>query len=244
MQDPYCHLPQLQGCLIEAEQSLARVTPAVLAQWDARAQAMGRPTHWRMDDAARESNRRTVMATFDNAKDLWVFGYGSLMWDPGLHFCEIRRAQLAHYQRRFNYRVIAGRGQPEMPGLVLALEPQSQASCHGLAFCIASNNVEAETEILWRREMLRGGYCPQKLALQTPQGAVDALVFVANTEHPDYVNALTMLETAAIVARAEGFLGTNRAYLEHMQAQLDALAIHDDYIQDLTRAVQAQAAHP
>jgi len=133
--------------------------------------------------------------------------------------------------------VIAGRGTPEQPGLVLSLMPERSRCCRGLAFRIPKEQVQEETTLLWRREMLRGGYAPETLALDTPQGVVQAIVFVAHAANAAYMNDLSLDETAQIVAAAAGHLGTNRDYLVQLAAQLQALDIGDSYIENLHQAV-------
>ena len=164
--DPFTHLPQLRGRLTPAHESALRVTPDMLAVWDQRAREQGRPADWRLADAQREDTRRAVLADHGQPQDLWVFGYGSLMWDPGFHFAEVRQADLPGYQRRFSYRITGGRGTPERPALMLALE-RLAGCCSGLVFRIPAEAVEAESQILWRREMIRGGYCPTLLPMAT-----------------------------------------------------------------------------
>ncbi len=235
--DPFVHLPHLRGRFIPPLQSKARVTPEVLAQWDQRVFALGGDPSWRLPDEEREAARRIVMADERHAGDVWVFAYGSLMWDPAIYFSEVRLAELAGYQRCFNYQVIAGRGTPEQPGLVLSLMPERGRCCRGLAFRIPKEQVQEETTLLWRREMLRGGYAPETLALDTPQGVVQAIVFVAHVANAAYMNDLSLDETAQIVAAAAGHLGTNRDYLVQLAAQLQALDIGDSYIENLHQAV-------
>ena len=237
--DPFEHLPQLRDRLIAAEHSRARVTAEVLASWDKKALEMGEDANWRQPDTQREANRVRLLAGRQQAADVWVFAYGSLMWDPGFYFAEVRRAQLSDHERSFNYQVIAGRGTPTQPGLVLSLMPRPGRSCEGLAFRIAAERVEIETQILWRREMLRGGYNPKWLDLQTPQGHVCALVFAANPEEPMYVHGLSQQETAHRLTQAQGHLGKNRDYLEQLAQQLQCLDIEDSYVIDLHRLVAA-----
>lgn len=235
--DPFTHLPQLRDRLTPPQQSALRVTPDVLALWDQHAREQGRPADWRLADAQREHTRRAVLGDLANPQDLWVFGYGSLMWDPGFHFAEVRQADLPGYQRRFSYRITGGRGTPERPALMLALEAQA-GCCSGLVFRIPAEAVEGESQILWRREMIRGGYCPTLLPMATPQGSVTALVFAANTAHPEYAGELPLDETAAVIACASGFIGSNRGYLAQVAAQLDMLGIADAYIHQLHQRVQ------
>lgn len=234
--DPYRHLPHLRGRLTPAEASEMRLTVDGLRAWDERARAMGRPADWRMSDEAREANRRALLGGHDPAQDLWIYAYGSLMWNPGVHFTEVRMAHLQGHQRRFTLRLSMGRGTPELPGRVLALEPHA-GCCTGLAFRLRAEQVEEETTILWRREMLRGGYCPRLLPMSTPQGDIQAVVFAANPDHADHVPELSLADTAAVIASAQGILGSNRDYLEQLAAQLAALCIEDRYITELMRRV-------
>ena len=92
--------------------------------------------------------------------------------------------------------------------------------------------------MLWRREMLRGGYCPTLLPMTTPQGPITALVFACNHAHDDYAGEMPLDDTAAIIAVAAGAIGTNRDYLEQMARQLDALEIDDAYVEQLLRRVR------
>jgi cation transport protein ChaC len=232
--DAFIHLPALRGRVTPPEQSALRVTDAVLAHWDRRAHELGRPPHWRWTEQALEASRRSVLGEIDGERDLWIYSYGSLMWDPGVHFAEVRRADLQGYQRRFTYRTIMGRGTPQQPALMLSLEARP-GCCQGLAFRIPAGRADDETRFLWRREMLRGGYRPVWQPVHTPQGAVTALVFAANEAHDDHVGELPVDETVAIIARACGVIGSNRAYLEQLAAQLHALAIPDAYVDDLVR---------
>ena len=160
------------------------------------------------------------------------------MWDPGFHFAEVRLADVEGYQRRFTLKINLGRGSQDHPALMLSLEPQ-QGRCHGLAFRIAASSVHAETAILWRREMLRGGYAPAMVPMATPQGPIDALAFVSNPSHPSYVGELPLDETAAMIASGKGILGTNREYLVQLATQLDALGIDDPYVAQLHAAIGA-----
>ena len=154
------------------------------------------------------------------------------MWDPGFHFAEVRLADVEGFQRRFTLKIKLGRGSPDNPALMLSLEP-GEGCCRGLAFRIAADSVHAETAILWRREMLRGGYAPTVVPMLTPQGPIEALAFVSNPSHPSYVGELPFAETARLIASGKGILGTNRDYLVQLATQLDALDIDDPYVAQL-----------
>ena len=235
--DAFVHVPGLRGRITPPERSELRATPAVLADWDEHARSLGR-ANWRWTDETLERSRRDVLGAMVGDRDLWVFGYGSLMWDPAFHFTEIRRSTLAGHRRRFTFRLTIGRGSPEYPGLMLSLET-GEGACEGLAFRIDATHADAESTILWRREMIRGAYLPALLPVQTPQGPVTALVFAANAAHPEHVGERSLAETAMCIARGARVLGTNRDYLEQLAAQLQTLAIDDAYVGNLLQHVRA-----
>jgi len=241
MSDAFRHVPELRQRIKPAHASALRVTPEVLAAWDERARSLGREAGWRQSDEQIEASRQLLLGSLDAAQDLWIFSYGSLMWDPGFHFNEVRRADLHRHQRRFLFRTTLGRGSPEWPGLMLSLEPAA-GTCRGLAFCIPPEWRELEFACLWRREMIRGSYRPALQRVATPQGEVTALVFAANPAHPDHVGELPLEETARIVAGAAGFLGSNREYLEQLAMQLRDLGIEDEYVTRLHRQITETAS--
>src|SRR5262245_63085780 len=228
--DAFVHLPDLRDRVTHPEKSLLRLTPEVVSMWEQRARAAGWPEGWKLPDEVIEASRLEVLG--GHSEDLWIYSYGSLMWDPGFHFAEVRLADVQGYQRRFTLKINLGRGSHDYPALMLSLEPQ-QGCCRGLAFRIAADCVHAETAILWRREMLRGGYAPVMVPMATPQGPITALAFVSNPSHPSYVGELPFAETAAMIASGKGVLGTNREYLAQLAMQLDALGISDPYVEQL-----------
>jgi cation transport protein ChaC len=236
IQDAYCHLPHLRERIAPPEDSALRVTPQMLQVWDQRALDQGRGADWRWSDEQLEATRVALLGA-QREQDLWVFGYGSLMWDPGFHFAEVRLAELPLHRRRFSCSTVLGRGSPECPGLMLTLEP-GQGGCSGLAFRIDAAVAAHESGMLWRREMIRGIYQPRLLPVRTPQGEVTALVFAANPAHADHVGELPLDDAAARIARAEGVLGTNRQYLEQLLWQMEHLGLEDGYLQQLWTEVQ------
>ena len=235
--DPFVHLPGLRDRLTSPYKSEYRATREVLASWDERARLAGLPANWRRSDERLEEIRHAVLGDRHNGADLWVYAYGSLMWDPGLLFEEVRLADATGYQRRFTNKVTIGRGSPDRPALMLSLQPMP-GSCRGLAFRIGADLVEDESAILWRREMLLGGYRPLLLPMSTPQGTITALAFAANTAHASYAEERALDETADLIARGSGVLGTNRDYLEQLAGQLKTLKIDDPYVQQLLECVR------
>ena len=235
--DPFVHLPGLRDRLTPPDKSEYRATREVLASWDERARKAGLPPNWRRSDERLEEIRRAALRDRDASEDLWVYAYGSLMWDPGLLFEEVRLADADGYQRRFTSKITIGRGSPDRPALMLSLHPHP-GTCRGLAFRIAADLAEEESAILWRREMLLGGYSALLVPMNTPQGTITALVFAANTAHSSYVEELPLNETADLIARGSGVMGTNREYLEQLASQLKVLEIEDPYVHQLLECVR------
>jgi len=170
-------------------------------------------------------------------RDVWVFGYGSLMWNPALHHAELVAGRVRGWHRRFCLWNTFGRGSPERPGLMLALE--RGGSCAGVGLRIAAADVRHELALLWNREMLSGSYLPRWVRLSTPQGDVDAVTFVANRAHARYAGRLPAERVAQLLAHARGPLGGSREYLEQTVAELERHGVRDGEMHALLRAVRS-----
>ncbi|MEO0991716.1 MAG: gamma-glutamylcyclotransferase [Pseudomonadota bacterium] len=219
------HTPGLRDLITPPDASEMRFGQDRFAEIDAQAEEEGWPPGYRMDDAEREANRHAVLGD-RLTRDLWVFAYGSLIWDPAVVVEEYRFGTLAGWHRSFCMTIEGGRGTHEQPGLMAALD--EGGTCDGVAFRIAANLVDRETEFMWRREMFSGSYRPVFLPVATPQGAVEALSFVMDRSNRRYTPELSVNETARIIAVAEGRLGTNFDYLDSLVRHLDELGIQDD----------------
>ena len=202
------------------------------AELDAEAELEGWPPGWRMEHDAREANRRAVLEG-RLGSDLWVFAYGSLIWDPGVHVEEYRFAALPGWRRRFCMRLEGGRGSREQPGLMAALDDGGR--CDGVVLRIKAPLVDQETEFMWRREMFSGAYRPIFKEAETPQGPVEALVFVMDKANERYMPDLSEAEAARMIAAAEGRLGTNFEYLDSLVRHLGALGVADEDMARLHR---------
>jgi cation transport protein ChaC len=223
MTDPYRHCPGLSGKIDDPAASFMRTLSIPVLEALCRDNNL--PGGWWYSDDQREALRRSALAG-RLGQDLWVFGYGSLMWDPALHFCEIRRAQVEGFSRKFILRDSdGGRGTPEAPALMAALG--QGGSCAGLAFRIDAALVDAETYLLWQREMVAPGYLAQFVPVRTAQGDIDALTFVADPEADDVCPGLTPAEQITMIASASGVLGTSADYLRNVVAKLNQLGIED-----------------
>ncbi|UWQ22482.1 gamma-glutamylcyclotransferase [Jannaschia sp. W003] len=164
--------------------------------------------------------------------DLWVFGYGSLIWSPGIDIAESRPARLRGYRRRFCMWSIHHRGSEEEPGLVLALEEAPDAVCEGLA--IRAADPEAALTALRERELVSAAYHEKRLVLETEQGDVEAVAYVIDPEHDQYARDLTIERQAEIIARARGGRGPNAEYLHNTAEALRGQGIDDP---DIVRLV-------
>ncbi len=180
----------------------------------------------------RDASRAAVLADVAPGEDVWVFGYGSLMWNPAIHVSGTKVARAHGLKRQFALTLELGRGTPEKPGLMLVVE-EMPGLCWGVAHRLAPGHVESETAILWSREMLTGAYQPRWVPLDCPGGPARALTFAVNRTHPRYTGALEPDEIARRIARAEGVLGTNRDYLYRTHAELARHGLDDPHISDI-----------
>lgn len=171
-------------------------------------------------------------------KSLWVFGYGSLIWDPGFPVAERRVARLDGWHRSFCMRSIHHRGTQESPGLVLALDRADGASCTGLAFRVMPGSETATLAALRERELVSSAYLETVLPVETDAGPLEALTYVIDPYHAQYCGGLAMAEQALIIAQATGGRGPNRDYLWSTAAHLAELGIADPDLQWLAAEVR------
>jgi cation transport protein ChaC len=192
-----------------------------------------------------DRSRERVLTRHQPGKDLWLFAYGSLIWNPAFHFAERRVARLYGYHRRFCLWTSLGRGTPERPGLMLGLE--RGGSCAGIAYRIAAEAVETELNVIWRREMVTGAYAPSWVRTRIGGQLVNAVTFLINRRHERYAHRLGDDQVAAVVAVAEGRLGACRDYLFNTLQHLEELGIHDHglvRVAQRVRVLQRTAATP
>lgn len=162
------------------------------------------------------------------SRPLWVFGYGSLIWNPGFPVAERQLATLAGYARSFCMSSIHHRGTVEHPGLVLALDPRDRAACQGVAFRVPDEDAARTVTYLRERELISSAYVERLLPVALEDGAqVTALVYVVDTAHEQYVADLTLEDQARIIATAVGGRGPNTEYLWNTARHLSELGIGD-----------------
>ncbi|WP_430396477.1 gamma-glutamylcyclotransferase [Ferrovibrio sp.] len=178
--------------------------------------------------------------TVPKGEALWVFGYGSLMWDPGFPHLDAVTARLWGYHRAFCVWSHRYRGTPEAPGLVLGLKPGG--SCVGRAFRVRKADEAPVIDYLYRREMLTGVYLPgfHNAAINGERRRV--LAFVADPHHVQYAGRLSEKQAARVIAQSCGQRGPNADYLRNTVAHLDALGINDGPLHLLQQDVQKLCA--
>ena len=169
--------------------------------------------------------------------DLWIFGYGSLMWDPGFRYRERAPALVHGYHRAFCIYSNRWRGTPERPGLVLGLD--RGGACRGIAYRVAASNVAATIRALWDREMRRRIYKVRLLRARLPTGEAKVFAFIADPQHPGYAGGLTIQRTARLIATCCGARGPNIEYLTRTLVHLAELGVRDDNLLRVLAAVRA-----
>lgn len=205
-------------------------------------------------DAVRESIRRVnpdihvwsdeeldasldeTLAQAPNRRNVWVFAYGSLLWNPTIHVVDRRPGNVHGYRRRFCMIAPTGRGTPDCPGLILALD--NGGSCQGVALKVDPANVHDELRLLWRREMVVGSYTPRWVTVRGAKRTTSAIAFVMNRQHASYRGQWSIQKTARTVAEAAGVLGTNADYLFDTLTHLHDLGLADHGLTDLAERVR------
>jgi len=160
--------------------------------------------------------------------ELWIFGYGSLMWKPGFEFAEAARARLVGYRRCFCIYSTNHRGRPERPGLVLGLDRGGM--CDGLAYRVAPENARATAEYLRVREQVNGVYREAHVPVTIEEGRrreVMAQAYIVERAHPSFTGPLSLAAQANLIRGAKGLSGANLDYLINTLAHLETLDIHE-----------------
>lgn len=186
-----------------------------------------------------------VLAGWNPGHDLWIFGYGSLIWNPLFHYIERGLACVHGFHRRFCLRSRTGRGSIENPGLVLGLD--FGGCCNGVAFRIAADKARHELTLIWRREMTLGSYAPRWVKVRAGGKHLRAIAFVVNHAHPHYARTLPLDTIIRTLATAHGRLGSSADYLYQTVDCLADHGIHDAYLVALRERVMAAAGgvhHP
>lgn len=157
--------------------------------------------------------------------EVWVFAYGSLMWDPGFAYLEAAPALLRGYHRAFCIYSFVYRGTEARPGLVLGLD--RGGACRGMAYRIAAAKRAGVLDYLDAREKVTEVYVRRTVPITVGGLKVKAETYLADREHYQYAGKQTLKDAAALIAQGTGVGGSNRDYLESTVNHLDALGITD-----------------
>lgn len=173
---------------------------------------------------------------------MWVFGYGSLLWNPGFEVAESQIATLSGYARSFCMLSIHHRGTEADPGLVLALDEAPTGQCLGVALRVAPGTEESALAGLRERELISSAYYETKLPVSLRNGSeVDALCYVIDRNHVQYCH-FDLEEQARRIARAHGDRGPNTEYLHNTASHLAEIGIEDSDLNWLSKRVSALGA--
>jgi cation transport protein ChaC len=184
----------------------------------------GRKVNVLTEDQLQESIRETLKQQKLDS-DVWIFAYGSLVWNPIFKFVEQRVGTIYGWHRRFCLWVPQGRGTPDNPGLVLGLD--RGGSCRGIAYRIAATDVPSELLLLWRREMVVGCYIPRWVRVFDGTQNLEAIAFVINRRHRAYAGNISLETTVNSIATARGALGSCSDYLMQTVNGLMSVGIED-----------------
>jgi len=161
-------------------------------------------------------------------EDLWVFGYGSLMWRPGFPYLERIPARLIGLHRALCVYSFVHRGTPEKPGLVLGLD--RGGACRGIAYRVAAEDRGPTVAYLREREQVTSVYLEtsRRITLATtPPRDVTALVFVVDRGHPQYAGRLTLEDQVHLVRQGHGRSGANLEYVLSTIVEIEAQGCRD-----------------
>jgi glutathione-specific gamma-glutamylcyclotransferase len=183
-----------------------------------------------------------IAALRDGVQPVWIFAYGSLLWDPEFSHAEAEPTVLRGYHRRFCLYSYDYRGTPARPGLVLGLD--RGGSCRGMAFRLPAEGLAEAIDRVWSREMSgRRVYDIRLLPMRTGRGPLRALAFTVLRECPDYAGRLSLDKAARMILSAVGRRGTCRDYFESTLRHLEQRGLVDRQLRRLAERVEALAPH-
>ncbi len=201
-----------------------------------------RPTSFRLlSPAEREASMHSTLSSGWNGRDdIWIFGYGSLIWRPEFPHSQRILGTIRGYHRSLCLWSRVNRGTPEVPGLVFALD--RGGSCRGMVFRLPAEEVPVIFPALWEREMPSGAYLPRWLPCATEQGTVKALAFVMNRANSGYAGRLPIAEIIRAVRNGVGRYGHCADYVLETARALREHGITDRRLEELVR--ELESTHP
>ena len=173
-------------------------------------------------------------------EELWVFGYGSLLWRPGFPFVERLPARVTGLHRSLCVYSFVHRGTPEQPGLVLGLD--RGGACRGVAFRVAASDRAATVQYLREREQVTAVYLEVMrdiTLIGNPDRRVEALTYIVDRGHPQYAGRLTLDRRLHLIRQGHGRSGPNRDYVLATVAELEALGCRDAELHALAERLKS-----
>ncbi|NQV60637.1 MAG: gamma-glutamylcyclotransferase [Alphaproteobacteria bacterium] len=196
-----------------------------------------------LSEPARRRSRQAALAEAPRLPhspgDVWIFGYGSLLWDAPFPQQQASPARLTGWRRAMCVWSALARGTPALPGLSLGLVPGG--ACDGIALRIAAEDLDAVMPRIWQREMWTDIYKPTWVSLAIDGAAVAALTFTVNDASRQFTGDLSQAQVVEHITLAQGERGPCRDYLANTVAKLQSMGIKDRYLEDLDDAVAAAA---
>ena len=175
--------------------------------------------------------------------EFWVFGYGSLMWNPGFDYEEREIVTLAGYHRALCIRSWVHRGTQARPGLVLGLD--RGGSCKGAAFRVAPERHDSVLAYLRERELVTNVYLETRRAVRFDNGEkAEAITYVVDRTHEQYAGRMADDAIASVVRRSVGRSGANIDYVASTLAHLREEGIHDPHLESVALHLDAVPARP
>ena len=184
-----------------------------------------------LTEAEMQESLWQILQQVEPGVDPWIFGYGSLVWNPLFHFEERRVVTTHGYHRSFCLWSRINRGTLDRPGLVLGLDRGGR--CRGVAYRIAGDHAENELRLIWRREMLLGAYIPRWVQVSDGVSKFRAIAFTINRAGPAYAGRLPPETIIERLMTCHGRLGPGIDYLLHTAEALLACGIDDRHLREL-----------
>lgn len=188
-------------------------------------------------EAELQASIENTLQRWTPNSDIWLFAYGSLIWNPIIQFADRRVGKIYGWHRQFCLWTPLGRGTLDNPGLVLGLD--RGGCCQGIVYRIASANIPTELLLLWRREMVVGAYTPRWVKVFDGTQTIEAITFTINRHHFAYAKKLPLPLIAHQLSTAHGALGSAADYLMQTVEGLLSAGIRDTYLLKLRDQVTA-----